>query len=314
MNSVRDWFTKGPKPVWIRYVILIAAVSGIIRIALGTPWMRESALFYVLIPYLTGVAIYLVTPQQAGNGYWKRLWRHVRTALIVMLSTSLILFEGFLCVLMFLPIYVVFAMLVVALDKPTTASGQGRTLRSSLIPIIVVLVSLDGIGNVGPDRQALVSRTAVLRLTPDQIRANIIDHAYPDTGRSAFLSLFPRPVSVDAKSMEIGARHVAHMEYRRWGLAGINVHRGQTVLEITNSGPDKIQAQFVYDDSYLSHYMKLQNWSMELTPLGPGQTQVTLTLGYERKLAPGWYFGPLQKRAVEEGLDYVLSQIVGATT
>ncbi len=322
MNIFRD----GPRPIWLRYLLLVAAASGLVRVALYNDWMRESAVLYVLVPYLIGLAIYLFTPQPRTHSYGARLWRHMRTALIVMLSTSLLLFEGFLCVAMFLPIYVVFAMVGVATTMPSETRlrmmaaeeqkerGVGDVFRLSAVPLLVMFLSLDGIRGTGirfgPDRDTVVSRSAVLPLTPEQIRSNLIDHQYPDEGRTRFLSLFPRPVAVEATSIELGARHTAHMEYRRWGVPWLNVHRGTSVMEFTESTPERLRARFVHDDSYLSHYMRFESWQMDLAPRPDGTTEVTLSVGYHRLLAPSWYFGPMQEKAVGDGLDYALEQII----
>ncbi|MGJ8561208.1 MAG: hypothetical protein ACSHX3_13315 [Litorimonas sp.] len=326
MSRLQRFLKEGPKPIWIRYLLLIAAASGMVRFALGTEWMRESAVLYVLIPYLVGLLIYVVTAPAAGVGFWARFWTHMRTALIVMMSTSLLLFEGFLCVIMFLPIYFFFAMLTIATNPryvkaPSDSilndqknGGTGHHLRSSLIPAIIVILSLDGIRgtgiSLGPDRATTVSRTATFDLTPAQIRANIIDHTYPASGRSALLALFPRPVSVVAQSLNVGARHTAQMEYRRWGFANVNVHRGTMVMEFVQNTPTQLRAQFIHDDSYLSHYMDFETWALDMVPLASGQTEVTITIGYNRKLAPSWYFGPLQKKAVGDGLEYALNDIL----
>lgn len=325
MPNLRSLLKDGPKPIWLRYLLLIAAASGMTRFALGTEWMRESAVLYVLIPYLVGLMIYLFTPAPSGTGFWVHLWKHLRTALIVMLSTSLLLSEGFLCVMMFLPIYVFFAVLTIASsgrldqavgDKAPPAS-KGHSLRASLIPVFIVILSLDGIAgaglSLGPDRATVVSRTATINLTPEQIRANIINHTYPESGRSRLLALFPRPIAVDAQSLDVGAQHTAHMEYRRWGFANVNVHRGTTVMEFTGSTPTRLRARFIHDDSYLSHYMDFQTWALDMVPLSGGTTQVTITVAYDRKLAPSWYFGPLQRKAVGDGLTYALNDIIGPT-
>ena len=311
----------GPRPVWIRYLLLVAAASGMVRFALDTQWMRESAMLYIAVPYLVGVLIYLFVPQPVGEGFGIRLWSHVRAALIVMLATSLLLFEGFLCVVMFMPIYFLFSSIVIAF-MPNRKVGESdaerlarirETFRVSALPLLVLFLSLDGIRGLGPDRDTVVSRTAVLDLSPAEIRANIIDHPYPDEGRSLFLSLFPRPVHVEAKSLAVGARHTAHMEYRRWGVPFLNVHRGTAVMEFTRSDPHALRARFVHDDSYLSHYMRFDTWAMDMTPRSDGTTNVTITLRYHRKLAPAWYFGPAMERAVGDGLDYALSEIITAS-
>lgn len=310
----------GPKPVWLRYLLLIAFATGLVRVALNVEWMRESAILYVLIPYIVGLLIYFFTPHPYGHSFGIRLWRHMRSALIVMLATSLLLFEGFLCVLMFLPIYFVFAVVGIAVTPPSEArirldererqKNISDVFRLSAIPLLIIILSLDGIRGFGPSRDVVVSRSAILDLTPEQIQANIIDHQYPDEGRTRWLSLFPRPVAVEAKSIAVGARHTAHLEYRRWGVPFINVHRGTSVMEFTESTPTRLRANFVHDDSYLSHYMRFETWAMDLRPMDSGQTEVTITVSYERKLAPAWYFGPPMRAALRDGLDYALAEIV----
>ena len=311
----------GPRPVWLRYLLLVAFASMLVRIALSADWMRTSAVLYVLVPYLIGVAIYLFTPQPRGSGFGVRLWNHMRVALIVMLSTSLLLFEGFLCVMMFLPIYFLFAVLVFAtspalrepinIDAEAERSRIRNTFQLSAVALLVLVLSLDGVRGFGPDRQERITRSAVLQMSPAEVQAAIIDHSYPEAGRSLWLSAFPRPVSVEARSMAVGARHVAHMEYRRWGVPLLNVHRGTNVMEITRSEPHRFEARFVHDDSYMSHFMTFQKWAMDLEPLPDGRTRATLTVDYRRDLAPSWYFGPPMRAAVGDGLDYMLNTIIG---
>ena len=308
----------GPRPIWLRYLLLVGGASGLVRLALGTEWMRTSAVLYVLVPFLIGVAIYLFTPQPVGKSFGTRLWSHLRVSLIIMFATSLLLFEGFLCVIMFMPIYLFFAAVVIAFAPDrhvgeTEEEQRARisdTFRFAALPLLVVVLSLDGVRGFGPDRETTVSRTHVLDMSPRDVRANIVNHGYPEEGRSRWLSLFPRPVDIEANSIAVGARHTAHMEYRRWGVPWLNVHRGTQELTITRSTPDNLHATFTHDDSYLSHYMEFESWDMAFEPVGDGQTRVTLTVGYQRSLAPSWYFGPAMRKAVGDGLEYSLAQIL----
>ena len=308
----------GPRPIWLRYLLLVGGASGLVRLALGTEWMRTSAVLYVLVPFLIGVAIYLFTPQPVGKSFGTRLWSHLRVSLIIMFATSLLLFEGFLCVIMFMPIYLFFAAVVIAFAPDrhvgeTEEEQRARisdTFRFAALPLLVVVLSLDGVRGFGPDRETTVSRTHVLDMSPRDVRANIVNHGYPEEGRSRWLSLFPRPVDIEANSIAVGARHTAHMEYRRWGVPWLNVHRGTNVMEITQSDPLALRARFVHDDSYLSHYMSFDTWAMDLVPLPDGRTEATITVTYTRDLAPSWYFGPPMRAAVGDGLDYMLTEIL----
>ena len=48
-----------------------------------------------------------------------------------------------------------------------------------------------------------------------------------------------------------------------------------------------------------------------MVPLADGTTQVSLTIRYRRTLDPAWYFGPMQRRAIGESADYLLTHIIG---
>lgn len=320
MARIKAILTGGPRPIWLRYLLLITVASFLVRGVLLSDWLKTTSVLYIAVPFVVGVLIYIFVPQPAGLSYGTRLWRHMRSALIIMLSTSFLLFEGFLCVLMFLPIYFLFAMIGIAVFPPTrrektdaggTPEQLGNIFRMSAIPLLIFFLSLDGIRGMEPSRHTEVSRTALLPLTPAQIQANIIDHDYPDEGRSAFLKAFPRPVFVEAKALHVGARHTGHWEYRRWGVPGLNVHKGTSVLEFTDVSKTRLRAQIIHDDSYISHYMRFKTWQLDLTPRPDGTTEATLTVTYDRKLAPAWYFGPMQRKVVGDGLDYALGEIMG---
>lgn len=64
-----------------------------------------SALLYVGFPAAISLVLILFTRRSTNEKWTTRYLNHTRSALIVMLGSSILLFEGFLCVLMFMPIY-----------------------------------------------------------------------------------------------------------------------------------------------------------------------------------------------------------------
>lgn len=65
----------------------------------------QSALLYVGIPFLVAVTLLWVVKKPSQPSLTKYYLYLIGWSLIVMLGTSIILFEGFVCVVMFMPIY-----------------------------------------------------------------------------------------------------------------------------------------------------------------------------------------------------------------
>ena len=68
----------------------------------------------------------------------------------MLLASSALLFEGFLCVIFLAPIYFIFAGLVLWQMPPPRPDGEQRreisdTFKGTAIPLLVVIASVEGI-------------------------------------------------------------------------------------------------------------------------------------------------------------------------
>ena len=310
--TLTDFLTKGPKPVWIRYMLILGAVTLLTRLVLDSRFATTS-LFYCLVPYLIGIILYVFIPQPKGWSRTKRAGRHLLATVIVMLASSAILFEGFICVIMAAPIYIFFALLGIA-ATPNKADPdrfkKSDVFRVSVVPLAVIVISVEGLTDTTSfPREEVITRTQVLNLTPEQIHANLARPVHLEEGRSKFLSLFPLPDRVDAPAFAQGETHTAYFTYRRWGFT--NVHKGETQVHIKTVEPLLVETEVTKNTSYFSHYLTVHGTRIELSPQADGTTEVSLTIRYRRDLDPAWYFGPLQKRAISESADYLLANIIG---
>lgn len=310
--TLKQLLFGGPKPVWIRFLLIIGAATLLTRLGLDSRFAQTS-LFYCLIPYLIGVVIYIFIPQPQGWSKSKRFARHLLAALIVMLASSAILFEGFLCVLMAAPIYLFFASLTFAFGREHPnydSKSVGNVFRVSIVPVIIAILSIEGLTDkTSFPREEVITRTQVLNLTPEQIHANLAQPVHMDAKRSKFLSLFPLPEKVEAHKFAQGETHKAFFTYRRWGFT--NVHKGETWLHMKTVEPLKIETEVTKDTSYFSHYLNIHGTQIDMAPKTDGTTEVTLTIRYRRKLDPAWYFGPMQRKAMRESADYLLANVIG---
>lgn len=310
--TLNELLTGGPKPVWIRYLLILGTVTLLTRLVLDSRFATTS-FFYCLVPYLIGVILYVCIPQPKGWSRTKRIGRHLLATVIVMLASSALLFEGFICVLMAAPIYIFFALLAIGLTPHKADPDRFKksdVFRMSFIPLAVIVISVEGLTDTTSfPREEVITRTQILNLTPEQIQANLAQPVHLDAKRSAFLSIFPLPERVDAPNFAQGETHTAYFTYRRWGFT--NVHRGETQLYMKTVTPLLIETEVTKDTSYFSHYLTVHGTKIQMHPQADGSTQVSLTIRYRRELDPAWYFGPMQRRAMRESADYLLTNIIG---
>ena len=310
--TLKGFLVGGPRPIWIRYMLILGAVTLLTRLMLDSRFATTS-LFYCLVPYVIGVILYLFVPQPKGWSKPKRIARHLLATLIVMLASSAIIFEGFLCVLFAAPLYILFALLAFAVmpnrDDPDRLK-QADIFKVSFVPLAVMIISVEGLTDTTSfPREEVITRTHVLNLTPKQIHANLARPVHLEEGRSKFLSIFPLPDRIDAPSFAADQTHTAYFTYRRWGFT--NVHRGETQLHIKTVEPLFVETEVRKNTSYFSNYLTIRGTQIKMTPQADGTTEVSLTIRYRRDLDPAWYFGPLQRRAIGESADYLLKNIIG---
>ena len=300
------------KPVWIRYMLILGVATMITRLVLDSRFATTS-FFYCLVPYVIGVILYVFIPQPKGWSRTKRIWRHLLATIVVMLASSAILFEGFICVIMAAPIYIFFALLAIAFTPHKADPDrfkQSDVFRASFVPLAVIIVSVEGLTDTTSfPREEVITRTHILNLTPEEIHTNLARPVHLDAKRSAFLSIFPLPERIEAPNFTQGATHKAFFTYRRWGFT--NVHKGETHLHMKTVQPLLVETEVTKDTSYFSHYLKVHGTQIKMLPQADGTTQVSLTIRYRRILDPAWYFGPMQRRAIGESADYLLTHIIG---
>jgi len=311
-DRLQSFLTGGPRPIWIRYLLILGSATLLTRLVLDSNFATTS-FFYCLVPYVIGIILYVFIPQPKGWSKPKRIGRHLLATIIVMLASSALLFEGFLCVLFAAPIYILFSLLAFAFlpnREDPDRFKQSDVFRASYVPILIAILSIEGLTDkTSFPREEVVSRTQTLKLTPEQIHANLSNPVHLEEGRSRFLSIFPLPDRIDAPRFAQGETHTAYFTYRRWGFT--NVHKGETRIHIKTVQPLFVETEVTKDTSYFSHYLTVHGTQIKMVPQTDRETEVTLTIHYRRELDPAWYFGPLQKRAIHESADYLLANILG---
>jgi hypothetical protein len=288
----------------IRIIFIIAVIAIVIRLILDSRF-ATSALLYLAVPFVVSVLIHQFIPYETDDTRSRQLFNHLRDATVVMLATSFILFEGFICVLMFMPIYYLCALIHYAF----TRSQDFTTMKVVVVPVVIAVLSLEGMFPVTSlPRKAQATHVAVVDGSIAELKANMAAPIAFEGERNWFLSIFPLPVSVDAGSLNAGDVHRLDFIYKRWFYT--NVHKGSFALEISDVGPDFVRTTVIENTSYLASYVQIDGTQVQFRELAGGQTEVSLTVNYHRKLDPAWYFGPLQNYAFERSAAYLIDTVI----
>ena len=295
-----------------RLAAVLAAIGGssiALRYLLSSPDWRHTGLVYIAVPFAVGLCLLVLRPRKKGQGVFVRYGFLLMDSLIVMFMTSAFLFEGFLCVLFFMPIYFGIVSLVFLVDLYREKVVLRRRLYSFALPALVLVASLEGTTDeLSFERENRVTSTRVVALSLDEIKANLARPFELGDSAAFLLRVFVMPSRIQAGSLQAGDVHTIDYDYCRWFVT--NCHSGSMALEISSVSDRRIATRILHDDSYISHYLHLRGTEILLAPMPDGRTLVTLSVDFERRLDPAWYFGPLQRSAVTQMAGHLIDEII----
>lgn len=293
----------------IAILLLIGLTSVLIR-ALNAYHFERSALLYVGIPFLVAIALLYIVEKPAKASLARYYGYLVVWSLIVMLGTSIILFEGFVCVLMFMPIYFGILLLMYLFHELVHyLDGKNKdTHYVQVLPVMIFLSAFEGVvPNLAFEREYSVTKDLVIAASVSDIQKQLIQPMELDVERNWLLSLFPMPTNIQAETLSAGDVHEIDFVYHRWFVT--NTHKGQMKLELTDVESDYIRTTFLDDSSYIGNYLNLKGTEIHFQPTEQGHTKVSLTIHYHRFLDPAWYFGPIQEYAIGQTATLLLNEL-----
>lgn len=298
---------KPPKWAYLLFLIGIGTLG--VRTLLDSGF-ANSALLYIATPFIVSFLLFHFVPQPDNTTALRRYLRHVRDATIIMLGTSAFLFEGFLCVLFFMPIYylVVTVGFLFGMFSRKEHPDDRHRLKASVIPLIVGVMAIEGTApSTSFERRNDITRTYTIDADIASLQSNMALAIDLPAQRQWFLSVFPLPVDVKAGSLEAGDVHELDFIYKRWFFT--NIQEGEFHLRIDAVSDTEVRTSVVRNTSYLSKYLKVRGTQIGFQVLPDGRTKVDLTISYDRLLDPAWYFAPMQRYAVEQSGDYFFDAV-----
>ncbi len=305
------------KNIYFRYkfrllflFIMIAAGSIAIRILMKYNF-DKSALLYIGIPFLISLGLIWVRNPAENPSLKKRYLNRLIDAFIIMLGSSIVLFEGFVCVVMAMPIYLIVILILFLVDLgQERARKRGKsTLSMHLLPLLIVISAFEGVTpQMSFNRQEHVSVSRVVEASIAEIKHNLIQPMELQKARPWFLHIFPMPYHIKAGTLSPGDVHEIHFQYYRWFVT--NMHEGRMLLKIAEVEENRIKTTFLEDTSYISNYLRLQGTEITLDKIDEQHTRVTLRIDFERLLDPHWYFSPVERFGVSKTAEFLIAEVI----
>ncbi len=293
---------------WLSILGLIGASALAVRGLIASE-LDHSALLYLLIPYCTALLLAALRPE-VTNAQDHRLRDFVLSSLIVLLGSSVLLGEGFICVLFFLPFYFV-AIILAAITRALHRRYRNTksNLQVSVVPLLVLALSMEGTTHwLAMERFNQVEQRALVALTPEQILQNMERPIQLNNARHWLLAIFPMPEVLSGQLLRSGERHRGAVHYPRWLVT--NVHSGILELEVLRVSNAGVVSQVRSDSTLFKNYLDLQQIEVKLQPDASGRTQVSLIMRYRRHLDPAWYFQPTMRFAMERMADHIIKEVI----
>ena len=290
--------------------VSIAVLSIIVRLLIEYRF-DKSALLYVGIPFLVSLILIKIRNPTEQISWKRRYANRLIDAFIIMLGSSVVLFEGFLCVVMFMPIYLVIILIMFLIEASNEhlKKRDRSTFGIHILPFLIVISSFEGISaDLSHDRNEVVTVSRVVQMSVADIKHNLIKPIDLNKQRPWFLELFPMPYAIKAESLQPGDVHEINFRYYRWFVS--NVHEGKMLLEISEVDETRVKTTFLDDTSYIGHYMQLTGTEILLDKIDDNKTKITLTINFKRTLDPYWYFAPLERYGVSKAADFLIAEII----
>ena len=90
---------------------------------------------------------------------------------------------------------------------------------------------------------------------------------------------------------------------------GMEARVGDLVLDLEEARPGLLRWRAVSDNSHMTHFLNWREAIVQWEPVDARTTRVTWTLRYRRGLDPAWYFGPMERYAVQLAAGYLLESV-----
>lgn len=252
--------------------------------------------FFIIFPFSVGFSIGTLDRKRWG--------------LVAMISGVFIFFmlllagalEGFICVLMALPLFVGMTLIGHWIQKKLIKKelGNGKKLMISMTPIILLL-SINHIEQmILPEPKVItINNSIILNYPPEIVFEEVKQMEKLDAEKPIGLLLgLPSPYKCELEADTVGAMRYCHFD------------NGQIIAQITKFEKGKILQMDVIDYTLTGRdWFQFVDASYQFEVLNEETTQITRYSSYRSILNPRFYWAPLEAWGIEQEHQFVLASL-----
>lgn len=296
MNTVKNVIPNDVVYLYIRATLIIT-LACFIYLLLDHLSLKHSSALFIGIPYMMSILLAAKHPN-------KDMTQHVLLMLALGLFASFILLnEGSFCVPMTAPIFLVVGLYVTICIKKIRLNNKFRALY--IIALFTPLIlSFEGTNNkfeLNRDNSTAVTITTNLS-SAEILRKLSTDRQITDLPLILRFG-FPKPTALSGSGTDLG-------NLREVYFTGGEGQPGNAVFKISSKDMNSITFDLINDDSHISHWLEWNSSTVSWKEVSSGETLITWSIDYTRKLDPAWYFSPLQELAVKAAAETLLNNLI----
>lgn len=284
-------------------VLIGAAVGLALRwIFDGEPGERFAPMlpiFFLLAPAAVGAVTVFVAERLRARSVRYHVLAPMATVLLVLIGSMAALWEGIICVLLALPIFLLLGSLGgVVMGLICRHAGWSKTPTVYGIAVLPLLLGLAGVGQDAPVRYRAVERTVLVQAAPAEVWTHLLDADRIRAGEvdRAWMYRIGVPVPL------FGLTHQTPTGLVR----EVRMGRGIAFRQMSSDWQPqrRVRWQYLFDadsvppralDDHVrigGHYFDLGDTTYTLTPRGPA-TELAIRMEYRVSTGFNWYAVPV---------------------
>jgi len=260
---------------------------------INTHLWHTSAMF-IGIPCVLAIVLALSPRPRSATG------SILRGMAIALLLIAPLLGEGYLCILLASPLFLVVGLVIGAIVDSSRAK---RSTTLSCVILFMLPFCLEGIVPwLTHSRSQSVTASAVVDAPLANVESALAQSPAIASPLPRFLRIgFPRPIAAYGTGLTLNSTRTIHFT----GAEGDPP--GDLVMHVTASRPGYVRFDTVSDSSKLTQWIYWRTSEITYTPVDATHTRVTWRISFDRQLDPWWYFTPWERFAVYKSAQYLIT-------
>ncbi len=289
-------FSRVNSAQWMIAAFLVTALvigALIYRVVMGAG-LGHTSLMFIGIPAVLAIILVLAPTPKSATG---SILRGITLALLIVAP---LVGEGYLCILLASPLFLVVGLVI---GKLVDCSRARRSTTLSCIAIMVLPFSLEGIvPQLTHSRAQSAEATQIIKAPVSQIEAALAQSPDITTVLPRFLRIgFPRPLEARGSGLAVNDLRTIHFA----GAEGDPP--GDLVMRVAASQPGYVRFETISDSSKLLQWVHWRGSEVTYTSVDATHTRVTWQISFDRQLDPYWYFAPWEQIAVRKAANYLIT-------